>query len=105
MHICTRSARPSATRYAGLRLAAPTRLGFTTADNELLRDVHERMPVILTRDAEAAWLDSKTQDTAALLALLKQYPAEEMEFYPVLRDVNSPTVDVPGNIEPVKTSG
>jgi|ERR1039458_2367373 putative SOS response-associated peptidase YedK len=74
----------------------------TTAANELLKDVHERMPVILTRDAEAAWLDPKTQDTGALLALLKQYPAEEMEFYPVSRDVNSPAVDVPGNIEPIK---
>jgi putative SOS response-associated peptidase YedK len=81
------------------------RLGFTTAANELLRDVYERMPVILTRDAEAAWLDPKTQDTAALLALLKQYPAEEMEFYPVSRDVNSPAIDKASNIEPIKTGG
>ena len=77
----------------------------TTAANELLRDVHERMPVILTRDAEAAWLDPKTEDTAALLALLKQYPADEMEFYPVSRDVNSPAIDKPGNIEPIKAGG
>ncbi len=62
----------------------------TTEANELLKAVHERMPVILTRDAEAAWLDPKTQDVEKLLPLLKQYPAEEMEFYPVSRDVNSP---------------
>jgi hypothetical protein len=30
--------------------------------------------------SEAAWLDPKTEDTGALLALLKQYPADEMEF-------------------------
>jgi len=51
--------------------------------------------------SEAAWLDPKTEDTGALLALLKQYPADEMEFYPVSRGVNSPPVDFPGNIERV----
>ena len=73
----------------------------TTEANELLKAVHERMPVILTRDAEAAWLDPKTQEPEKLLPLLRQYPAGEMEFYPVSRDVNSPAVDGPGNIEPV----
>ena len=73
----------------------------TTAANELLRDIHERMPVILTRDAEAAWLDPKTEDFTSLLPLLKQYPAEEMEFYPVSREVNSPAVDRVSNIEPM----
>jgi hypothetical protein len=36
-----------------------------------------------------------------LLPLLKQYPAGEMEFYPVSRGVNSSAVDLPGNIEQV----
>ena len=48
-------------------------------------------------------MDAKTQEPEKLLPLLKQYPAEEMEFYPVSRDVNSPAVDRPGNIEPVST--
>ncbi|MGO9245944.1 MAG: SOS response-associated peptidase family protein [Verrucomicrobiia bacterium] len=62
----------------------------------------EQMPVILTRDAEAAWLDPKTEDPGKLLPLLKQYPAGEMEYYPVSREVNSPGVDKPSNIEPVE---
>jgi hypothetical protein len=74
----------------------------TTEANEMLRAVHERMPVILTRDAEAAWLYPKTEDPAALLPLLKQYPAEEMEYYAVSREVNTPAVDRAGNIEPLK---
>lgn len=74
----------------------------TTAGNELLKAVHDRMPVILTRDAEAAWLDPKTEDPAKLLPLLKQCPAEEMEWYAVSRDVNSPGVDKASNIEPLK---
>ncbi len=60
------------------------------------------MPVILTRDAEAAWLDPKTQEPEKLLPRLKQYPPEEMEFYPVSREVNSPAVDKASNIEPIK---
>jgi putative SOS response-associated peptidase YedK len=77
----------------------------TTEANELLKAVHERMPVILTRDAEAAWLDPKTQEPEKLLPLLKQYPLEEMEFYPVSREVNSPAVDKASNIEPLEVTG
>ena len=74
----------------------------TTEANELLKAVHDRMPVILTRDAEAAWLEPKTQDPETLLPLLRQYPSDEMEFYPVSREVNSPVVDKPSIIEPMK---
>jgi putative SOS response-associated peptidase YedK len=77
----------------------------TTEANDLLKAVHERMPVILTRDAEAAWLDQKTQDPEKLLPLLKQYPPEEMEFYPVSRAVNSPATDAPNLIEPIVGDG
>jgi len=36
-----------------------------------------------------------------LLELLKPYPAEEMDFYPVSRDVNSPGTDSPDLIAPI----
>jgi putative SOS response-associated peptidase YedK len=74
----------------------------TTEVNELLREVHHRMPAILPREAEAAWLDPKVQDTETLLALLKPYPSEAMEYYPVDRLVNSPANDVPQCIIPVQ---
>jgi putative SOS response-associated peptidase YedK len=76
----------------------------TTEANELLKTVHDRMPVILTRDAEALWLDPKTQEPEKLLPLLRQYPADEMKFYPVSREVNSPSVDRASNIEPIEES-
>jgi putative SOS response-associated peptidase YedK len=72
----------------------------TTAANELMAPLHDRMPVILPRDAEAAWLDPGLQDTAALLTLLRQYPAERMEAYPVSRLVSSVRNDGPALIEP-----
>jgi len=56
----------------------------------------------VARYAEAAWLDPKTQEPEKLLPLLRQYPADEMEFYPVSREVNSPAVDKPSNIVPMK---
>jgi putative SOS response-associated peptidase YedK len=72
----------------------------TTEANELLKPIHDRMPVILTRDAEAVWLDPTTEDAAKLLSLLKPYPEEGMEVYPVSRLVNSPENDSPDCIEP-----
>lgn len=74
----------------------------TTEANELLKPLHDRMPVILMREAEAKWLDPKIHEPVELLPLLKQYPSDELEFYPVSRDVNSPAVDKPSNIELIK---
>jgi putative SOS response-associated peptidase YedK len=61
----------------------------TTAPNELVAPIHNRMPVILHRDDEDVWLD-KDADPARLLSLLTAYPADEMEAYPVSRAVNNP---------------
>jgi putative SOS response-associated peptidase YedK len=47
------------------------------------------------------WLDPKIQEPETLLPLLKQHPADQMEFYSVSREVNSPAVDKPSNIEPL----
>lgn len=76
----------------------------TTEANELLKPIHDRMPVILTREAEAVWLDPTIQDPERLLSLLKPYPAEEMEVYPVNLRVNDPGNDDPECIEPLLRS-
>ena len=52
----------------------------TTEANELIRPVHDRMPVILPAKNEAAWLAPENRDSRALLSMLKPYPAEEMEM-------------------------
>jgi putative SOS response-associated peptidase YedK len=61
----------------------------TTTPNELVASIHNRMPVILRQEDEDVWLDEET-NPARLLALLKAYPADAMEAYPVSRAVNSP---------------
>ncbi len=50
----------------------------TTDANELIRPIHDRMPVILPKDKEAAWLDPCNENLAGLSSLLKPYPADEM---------------------------
>jgi putative SOS response-associated peptidase YedK len=57
--------------------------------NEMMSQLHDRMPCILTPDQFARWLDPKTQDPADLQPMLQQYPSEKMECWPVSQRVNS----------------
>jgi putative SOS response-associated peptidase YedK len=50
----------------------------TTDANDLIRPIHDRMPVILPREKEAAWLDPHNGNLAALSSLLKPSPADGM---------------------------
>ncbi len=67
----------------------------TTEPNEVMAPIHNRMPVILRRDAESLWVDPKAEDLTALVGLLAPYPAEDMETYQVSTAVNSPRINVP----------
>lgn len=71
-----------------------TFLILTTTPNELLTDVHDRMPVIIEKNKEGAWLDSATSE-ADLMAMLKPYPDSVMLSYAV-----SPMVNHAGNDSP-----
>jgi putative SOS response-associated peptidase YedK len=73
----------------------------TTGPNELIRPLHNRMPVILHPGDYDLWLDPGVGEPGPLLALLKPYPSEDMEAYPVSRWVNSPSNDGPRCVEPV----
>ena len=55
----------------------------TTGPNELMRPIHDRMPVILPKEWEAAWVDPENRNPEGLLALLKPYPSEAMAVFPV----------------------
>ena len=71
----------------------------TTDANELVRPVHERMPVIVLPDRCDAWLGGNDANTLA--SVLKPYPADKMEMYPVTPKMNSFTYDAPENIVPL----
>jgi putative SOS response-associated peptidase YedK len=76
----------------------------TTAPNELMRSIHNRMPVILNRDAEAAWLNPDTSPEEALDILADPVAADEMEAYTVSSKVNRPGFDRPEARERVDAS-
>jgi putative SOS response-associated peptidase YedK len=70
----------------------------TTVPNELMAPIHDRMPVILPREAEELWLGG--EDIGALRSLLAPYPAEAMAAPPVSPRVNNVRNDSPECIEP-----
>jgi putative SOS response-associated peptidase YedK len=67
----------------------------TTDANPLVRDVHDRMPVIVPREHYDLWLDPGFRDVKALEEILKPFPASEMEKLAVSSRVNSVKNDDP----------
>lgn len=65
----------------------------TTEASPSLRELHERMPVILSREGEKMWLDSSVKDADGLVGLLRPYPDTQISAYRVGRGVNSPSND------------
>lgn len=53
----------------------------TTRPNELVRSIHDRMPVIIPKDKERSWIDPVNRDREMLLSLLKPYPSDEMAMF------------------------
>ncbi|NGQ94988.1 SOS response-associated peptidase [Brevibacillus sp. SYP-B805] len=73
----------------------------TTQPNELVADIHDRMPVILRREDRSLWLDRDHFDANLLKSLLAPYDASEMRAYPVSAIVGNPKNDVPECIQEV----
>jgi putative SOS response-associated peptidase YedK len=72
----------------------------TTRPNELLSEVHDRMPVILAPEDYGLWLDPGVRGPEQVRALLRPYAAGEMASHPVSSQVNSVSNDGPDCIEP-----
>lgn len=72
----------------------------TTTPNDLMKDIHDRMPVILKPNDFSRWLDREvTAD--AVVELMRPYPDGELYAYPVSRTVNSPRNDDPSCVAPI----
>jgi putative SOS response-associated peptidase YedK len=71
----------------------------TTSPNELMRDIHDRMPVILKKEDEQTWLDPTIDDFSKVSGLLKPLQADVMEAYEVSSLVNSPRNNSPNLIQ------
>lgn len=69
----------------------------TTRPSEQVAPIHDRMPVILERDHEAAWLDRETVSDE-LMAMLE--PTDELELTEVGDAVNNVREDGPHLLDP-----
>lgn len=65
----------------------------TTTPNELVADLHNRMPVIVTPDKYDLWLDPDVTDFELIRDVLKPYDAASMRRFPVSRKLNNSKID------------
>jgi putative SOS response-associated peptidase YedK len=61
----------------------------TTTPNQLLATIHDRMPAILTDEAQERWLRENVKP-AELKELLAPFPGSEMKSFPVSSRMNHP---------------
>jgi putative SOS response-associated peptidase YedK len=73
----------------------------TTTPNDLLADVHDRMPVIVAPAHYDLWLDPGMRDVERAVGMLKPYDSALMRGYPVSKRVNLVTNDGPECSAPV----
>jgi putative SOS response-associated peptidase YedK len=66
--------------------------------NDVVSDIHDRMPVILQESDEPTWLDG---DPEVRRELLKPNAGDDLEAYPISTKVNDPSYDQPDIIEPL----
>jgi len=73
----------------------------TTEANDLMRPLHDRMPVILDVKDFDCWLDPAVQEPKKLEPLLAPYSGDDLTAYPISTCVNSPRNQRPQCIEPL----
>ncbi len=103
-----RMAKDRAFAFAGLwetwHAADGSDLDLTTEANDLMRPLHDRMPVILPEENFAQWLDPKNENAPVLEALLRPDAPNEMTAFPISTLVNSPRNEHPECIVPASAS-
>lgn len=73
----------------------------TTVANELIRKIpHHRCPVILPEEEERRWLNTDAP-VNEVIDLLKPYPAEEMNAYPISKKIKNPKAEGRELLEPI----
>jgi len=82
-------------------LWVPSAAVITTTANEAVGRIHDRMPVLLPRDAWALWLDPGLADPGGLQGLLVPAPEDVLAMVPVSKLVNNVRNDIPDLVLPL----
>jgi len=73
----------------------------TTGANDVLKALHDRMPVVIPKNDHTLWLDTAVKDGKQLTPLLRPAADDELTYYPVTPKVNSWKFDNPACVEPI----
>lgn len=76
---------------------------FTTDANDLTRKIQTLMPVILPLEAEEEWLNPELSVEQAI-GMLKPYPPDKMNCFPVSTQINNPSFNSPALLQPVQAT-
>jgi putative SOS response-associated peptidase YedK len=71
----------------------------TTDANELVADIHDRMPLVLAPADYARWLSDEPDPRD----LMRPFPADPMRMWPISTRVNKPENDEPSILDPITT--
>lgn len=89
--------------FASLYDASARQCVIITVDpNELVEDVHNRMPAMLDDAALDAWLDGETDEA---FAALQPFPSTQMSALPIGRAIGNANNEGPELIEPAPPEG
>lgn len=75
----------------------------TSPSNDLVAEVTDRMPVILSKESESTWL-SDTQSESDLLSALKSFSPSQLNYYPVSPVISNTKQDLASMIIPTPPS-
>jgi putative SOS response-associated peptidase YedK len=70
----------------------------TTDANDLVAEIHDRMPLILTSSDYIRWLSEEPNPRD----LMRPFPAEPMRMWPISTRVNKPENDDLSIVEPIE---
>jgi putative SOS response-associated peptidase YedK len=73
----------------------------TTAATDAVGHIHDRMPMVIARDAVDAWLDPGLTEPAEALQLLTVTDAQSLEVYAVSTEVNNVRNNNPSLVDPL----
>jgi putative SOS response-associated peptidase YedK len=76
----------------------------TTSANELLKPIHERMPVIIKPEDYGVWLDPIIERTDVLSPIFEPFPSDRMVATAVSTAVNTPSTDSDICIQPLNSA-
>ncbi|HSW77335.1 MAG TPA: SOS response-associated peptidase [Candidatus Chromulinivoraceae bacterium] len=66
-----------------------------------LRNISDRMPIVLSRSEETRWLDTSITDANALFDMLRPISSEQLLVSEVSADIHSLKIDMPQLIKPL----